>query len=282
MSGDAALFPDPTPPTAAGSHVRAGIGGWTYAPWRNNFYPAGLVQRRELEFASRTLTAIEINGTWYGAQKPATYARWRDETPEGFVFSLKAPRYATAAKRLATSGAAIDDFVADLGAFGDRLGPVLWQFEPSRRFDPDDFAAFLERLPDTLGDRRLRHVLEVRHPGFACPAFIELARAHARPLVFTDSPDYPSFADLTGDFVYLRLMNASGHETTGYPAHAITAWAQRARLWCEGGEPDDLPRVLPAVATAPTPRDVFVYFINGAKARAPHAAMALLRELTGR
>ncbi|MGH8162987.1 MAG: DUF72 domain-containing protein, partial [Rhodanobacteraceae bacterium] len=172
----------------ANARVRVGIGGWTFAPWRDNFYPARLPQRRELEYASRRLTAIEINGTWYGAQKPATYAKWRDETPEGFVFSLKAPRYVAERRTLASAGEAIDGFVfGGLEQLGDRLGPILWQFPPSRHFDAPDFAAFLDLLPRELGARPLRHVVEVRHASFLCAEYLDLAQARGCASVFADS-----------------------------------------------------------------------------------------------
>ncbi len=259
--------------------VRVGTGGWTYAPWRNNFYPAGLVQKRELEFASRALTAIEINGTYYGAQKPATYAKWRSETPDGFVFALKAPRHATERRVLAEAGASIDGFVhGGLAELGDRLGPINWQFAPTRAFDADDFAAFLDRLPRELDGRALRHVVEVRHASFRCRQFIELARERRIATVFTDSPKYPSFADTTGDFVYARLMDCEPQEPGGYAPDALDRWAVRAKTWADGGDPDDLPRVLPNPRPS-TPREVFVFFINGAKERAPHAAMALIERL---
>lgn len=267
-------------PSRAG-RVRVGIGGWTYAPWRDNFYPAKLVQRRELEYASRALTAIEVNGTYYGAQKPATYAKWRAETPDGFVFSLKAPRYATDRRVLAEAGRSVSDFVeGGLAELGDRLGPINWQFAPTKAFDAADFGAFLEQLPRTLDGRALRHVVEVRHPSFQCAQYVELARRHGVATVFTDSPKYPSFADLTGDFVYARLMRSEPGQSSGYPAAALDRWAARAEAWATGAEPDDLPRVL-APAPAATARDVFVYFINGAKERAPHAAMGLLKRLRG-
>ncbi|MDH5824595.1 DUF72 domain-containing protein [Luteimonas sp. RD2P54] len=259
--------------------IRTGIGGWTFKPWRDNFYPAGLVQKRELEYASRHLTAIEINGTFYGAQKPATYARWRSETPEGFVFSLKAPRYCTDAKRLAGAGKSIEGFVfGGLAELGDRLGPILWQFDPRRAFDRDDFAAFLELLPRELDGAPLRHVLEVRHPSFACPEYLALARQHRLPTVFTDSPDYPSFADLTGDFVYARLMRSRERVASGYPDDELDAWARRARAWAAGGAPEDLPTI-GAERPPARPREVFVYFIGAAKARNPAAAMALQARL---
>lgn len=266
---------------SAAPRIRVGIGGWTFAPWRANFYPADLPQRRELEYASRQLTAIEINGTWYGAQKPATYAKWRSETPDGFVFSLKAPRYVVEGKVLANAGKTIDAFVSGgLAELDDRLGPILWQFPPSRRFERDDFAAFLDLLPRALDGRPLRHVLEVRHPSFLCEAYLDLARAHRLPSVFTDSDEYPSFADPTGDFVYARLMRSRAEQPAGYAPDVLDAWAARARQWAEGGAPADLPYVQPAPKTQ-APRDVFVYFISSAKVRNPAAAQALLARLGG-
>ncbi|MEZ0471421.1 DUF72 domain-containing protein [Luteimonas salinilitoris] len=265
-----------TAPPASRHGIRTGIGGWTFAPWRDNFYPAGLAQKHELEYASRRLAAIEINGTWYGAQKPATYARWRSETPDGFVFSLKAPRYCTEAKRLAGAGRTIEGFVSGgLSELGDRLGPILWQFNPRRSFEHDDFAAFLDLLPCELDGVPLRHVLEVRHASFACAEYLALARGHGLPTVFTDSPDHPSFADLTGDFVYARLMRSREDVASGYPDDALDAWARRARAWAAGEAPTGLPYVEAAHAAPVRPREVFVYFIGAGKARNPHAAMAL-------
>ncbi|MEP7042135.1 MAG: DUF72 domain-containing protein [Dokdonella sp.] len=268
------------PVTAA--RIRVGCGGWTFAPWRDNFYPAKLVQRRELEYASRHVTAIEVNGTYYGAQKPATYAKWRAETPAGFVFSLKAPRYATDRKVLADAGKTVTDFIeGGLAELGDRLGPINWQFPPYKAFDAGDFEAFIALLPHTLDGFPLRHVAEVRHASFACVEYIELARRYRVATVFTDSPKYPSFADLTGDFVYARLMCSDAAVATGYPAAALDTWAARAGAWAAGSMPDDLPYAQSTPAPR-QPRDVFVYFINGAKERAPHAAMALIERLDGR
>lgn len=263
------------PASGPASRIRAGIGGWNFAPWRNNFYPSGLVQRRELEYASRHLRAIEINGTFYGAQKPATYAKWAAETPDGFVFSLKAPRYITEGKRLADTARGIDGFVlGGLAEFGDRLGPVLWQLPPSRPFDADDLAAFLDLLPRELNGHAMRHVLEVRHKSFLDERYVALARKHRIPTVFTDSPQYPSLADLTGDFAYARLMRSESHIDTGYASNDLDTWAARARLWAEGGDPPELPHVA-APKPAQGPRDVFIYFISSAKERNPAAAMAL-------
>lgn len=261
--------------SSAGPRIRVGIGGWNYAPWRDNFYPAKLVQRRELEYASRQLRTIEINGTYYGAQKPATYAKWAAETPAGFIFSLKAPRYVTEGKRLADAGKGIHGFVqGGLAEMGDRLGPILWQLPPSRPFDAGDLTAFLELLPRELDGQPLRHVLEVRHPGFACAAYVALARAHRVPTVFTDSPDYPSIADLTGDFVYARLMCSADENPTGYTPAALDQWAVRAHRWAAGEDVGELPHAT-ALLPAGEPRDVFVFFISSAKHRNPSAAMAL-------
>jgi len=272
----AALAPDV--PAVAIDGIRVGVGGWTYAPWRDNFYPKGLVQRRELEYASRHLSAIEINGTFYGAQKPATYAKWRDETPEGFLFTAKAPMRIVQSRTLARTGPQVDDFLAGIGELGPKLGAVVWQFDAGPPLERDAFAAFLELLPRTLGGRRLRHVLDVRQPAFVDEALLALARSHGMALVFTDSPEHPSFADVTADFVYARLMRACSGEPTGYPEVELDGWAGRARQWAAGGEPADLPRI-GAAAPEAAHRDVFVFFISAAKERNPAAAMALMRHL---
>jgi uncharacterized protein YecE (DUF72 family) len=263
------------------TQIRVGIGGWNYAPWRKNFYPVGLVQRRELEYASRELRTIEINGTYYGAQKAATYARWAAETPPGFIFSLKAPRYVTESKRLADTEKGVSGFVhGGLAEMGDRLGPILWQLPPSRPFDADDLAAFLEHLPRELNGHRLRHVLEVRHPSFMCENYVTLARRHAVPTVFTDSPDYPSLADLTGDFTYARLMRSEDEIATGYAPAALDRWAELAESWAVGNDPGELPHAA-ALQPASQPRDVFVFFISSAKHRNPAAAIALQSRIDG-
>ena len=263
------------------ARIRVGIGGWTYEPWRNNFYPERWPQGRELEYASRQVTSIEVNGTYYSTQKPASFAKWRDETPDDFVFSLKASRYATNRKLLAEAGESVERFVGSgIGELGAKLGPILWQFMPTKRFESEDFEAFLALLPQRVDGLALRHVLDVRHDSFKTPEFLTLARKYKAATVFTDSDDYPSFADLTGDFAYARLMRADAKLKTGYGPKSLDAWAQRAATWAQGGEPDDLPRVDEHGAPA-KPRDVFVYFINGAKERAPAAAMALIGRLGG-
>lgn len=260
--------------------IRVGVGGWTYAPWRSTFYPEGLAHKRELEYASRKLTSIEINGTFYRTQTAASFAKWRDETPDDFVFSVKAPRYATNRSVLAEAGDSIERFFASgLAELGSKLGPILWQFSAFKRFEPEDFKRFLELLPPRLGDQRMRHVLDVRHKSFASPEFVALARAHEVAVVFSDTDEFPSFADVTADFVYARLMRSVASEPTGYAVAALQGWAKRAETWQSGAEPDDLPRIGKPAAKRVQPRDVFVYFISGAKERAPAAACALLSML---
>ena len=264
------------PPTATDG-IRVGIGGWTFAPWRSNFYPAGLVQRRELEYASRQLTAIEINGTYYGVQKPATYANWRDQTPDGFVFSAKAPKRIMQSRSLASTQAQVEDFVGGIAELGAKLGPLVWQFEAGRRVDAEELDGFLTLLPRAMDGRPLRHALEVRDPAAVDAEFIELARRHQVATVFTDSTDYPSFADLTADFVYARLMRSQPIDT-GYPSKELDLWAERARAWSRGEDIAELPHVGERALALPR-RDVFVYFISSAKERNPAAAMELIRRL---
>ena len=255
--------------------IRVGIGGWTYAPWRDNFYPAGLVHRRELEYASAHLRAIEINGTFYRAQKPATYASWAAQTPDGFVFSLKAPRYITATRQLDKSGKGMHAFIhGGLAELGDRLGPILWQLPPTREFDADELAGFLDALPRELDGQSLRHVLEVRHASFNCADYVALARERQVATVFTDSPVYPSIADRTADFIYARLMRSADEVPTGYTSAALARWAAHARDWAAGKDIAELPHA-DTVQRAGPARDVFIYFISAAKHRNPAAAMAL-------
>lgn len=262
--------------------IRIGIGGWTYAPWRDNFYPKGLVQRRELEYASRHVTAIEVNGTWYGAQKPPTYAKWRDEAPDGFVFSAKAPQRITRSRVLAKTGAQVEDFLEGIATLGPKLGPIVWQFEQGRRPGRDDLAEFVAALPPSAGGIALRHVLDVRDRECVDAAYLALARRHGCATVFTDSDEHPSFADPCAPFVYARLMRSRAGEPEGYPEAELRQWAARIGDWARGGAPSDLPYLDPAPPPPAAARDVFVFFISAAKERNPAAAMALLRLLSDR
>lgn len=258
--------------------IRVGVGGWTFEPWRNSFYPTGWSHARELEYLSRRLTMVEVNGTYYSTQKPATFAKWRDETPDGFVFSLKANRFATNRRVLAEAGDSIEHFcrsgIAELGA---KLGPIVWQFAPTKRFDAADFEAFIQLLPAEVGGVPLRHAMDVRHETFRCAEYLDLARRHCVATVFTESDEYPAFADITGSFVYARVMRAEGDQPEGCAPQVLAQLAACARAWRDGGEPSGLPRVEPP-REAP-PRDVFMLFISGAKEKAPAAAMGLLRHL---
>ena len=257
--------------------VRIGIGGWAFAEWRDNFYPAGWPQRRELEYASRRLSTIEINSTYYGNQKPSSFAKWRDETPDDFVFSVKATQYATHRRVLAEAGESIERFVGSgVSELGAKLGPIVWQFAPTKHFEAEDFEAFLGLLPKQVDGLTLRHVLDVRHASFMCTDYLELARKHNAATAFADSDEHPSMANLTSDFVYARLMRSDAAEPLGYAPEALDHWAERVKVWASGKEPADLPRVAGTTTAATRPRDVFILFISGAKERAPHAAMGLL------
>ena len=259
--------------------IRVGIGGWTFEPWKDNFYPKGLSAAKELGFASRAVTSIEVNGTFYSTFKPPTFKKWHDETPDGFVFSLKAPRYAVNRKELAGAGESIGKFFeSGLEELKGKLGPILWQFAATKKFAPEDFEAFLELLPKKLGAQRLRHAVEVRHPSFVVPEFVALARKHKVAVVFADSPKYPSQADYTADFFYARLQDAQPMIITGYEPKQLDLWAEYANAWAKGEAPARLPYAAPRKADGAT-RDVFVYMINGAKERAPAAAMAMIERL---
>ena len=259
--------------------IHVGVGGWTFEPWRDNFFPKGWPHARELEYASRQLTAIEVNGTYYSSQKPATFAKWHDETPDDFVFSLKASRFATNRRVLAEAGESISRFVNQgIAELRDKLGPIVWQFAPTKRFEAADFEAFLKLLPAEVAGLPLRHALDVRHESFKSAEYLAMARHHGAATVFTDSDDYPSFADITGSFVYARLMRTDAAHVDGCPPAVFEPLAACAEVWRGGEEPAGLPRVEPARAGV-APRDVFVYFISGAKEKAPAAAMALLRAL---
>jgi uncharacterized protein YecE (DUF72 family) len=259
--------------------IRIGIGGWTYAPWRGTFYPKEVKQADELRFASRALTAIEINGTFYRTQSAASFAKWRDETPDGFVFAVKGHRAVVNKKVLAEAGEPLAWFLkSGVAELGPKLGPLLWQFAPFKRFDADDFAAFLALLPKEVDGVTLRHVVEVRHKSFLVPEFVELLRKYGIAVVFADSEDYPAISDVTGDFVYARLQRAEESVATGYDGEVLSRWAKRARIWESGGEPDDLDRVSTVLAEK-RKRDVFIFMINGGKVRAPAAAQALIERL---
>jgi len=261
--------------------IRVGIGGWTFDPWRGTFYPKGLAQKRELEYASRRLTSIEINGTYYGTQKAESFARWREETPEGFVFAAKGPRFATNRRVLAEAGSSIERFFAS-GVMGlkEKLGPVNWQFPPTKRFESSDFEDFLKLLPKSIEGREIRNVVEVRHDSFRTAEFIELLRAHGTGVVLTDKEAFPQIPDVTSSFVYLRLQRASEDVESGYPAQGLDLWAKRASAWLQGDVPGGLPPVAGPEKRPPKSRDVFIYFINGFKPKAPAAAMALIRRLS--
>ena len=241
--------------------VRVGIGGWDYAPWRETFYPQGVPQKKALEYASRQLSSIEINGTFYRTAKPEHFAAWAAQTPDDFVFSVKASRYATNRKMLAEAGESIERFIGSgLNELGDKLGPILWQLAATKQFDPDDLQAFFKLLPARLGTRKLRHVLDVRHDSFLCDDYYQLARRHKIATVITDSPKYPNLGEVTGEFVYARLMNAHSEVATGYTRPALKKWATQARQWQQDARSGD----------------AYLYFINGAKERAPAAAVHLL------
>jgi uncharacterized protein YecE (DUF72 family) len=260
-------------------NIYAGIGGWTYEPWRGVFYPKGLPHARELAYAAENLTAIEINGTFYRTQSPATYRKWASEVPDNFIFSLKGPRYAVNRRVLSEAGDSIKRFLnSGITELGPRLGPLLWQFTPFKKFDEADFGGFLELLPQTFDGHTLRHVVEVRHDSFKTPGFVALLRKFSIPVVFAEHDKYPAIADIASDFVYARLQKGDEKLKAGYPPKALDAWAARAKTWAQGGEPKDLPRVDKTLAKK-EPRDVFLYFIHEAKIRAPAAAMALIERL---
>ena len=264
---------------AGGGRIRIGVGGWTYPPWRGSFFPQGLAHSRELAYASRQLNAIEVNATYYGTLKPASFKKWHDETPDDFVFSLKASRYATNRRVLAEAGDSITRFIdSGISELGRKLGPIVWQFMPGKNFEPEDFEAFLALLPNSVDGKALRHAVDVRHESFMTPDYLALACRYRVATVFSDAAQFPSFADLSGDFVYARLMQSHADLETGYAEAALKAWAERARRWSEGGAPDDLPS-LEEPSRHAAPREVFIYFINGAKERAPAAAVALLNRL---
>jgi uncharacterized protein YecE (DUF72 family) len=284
--------------------IRIGISGWRYRGWRGVFYPEGLVQRRELEYAGAHFDSVEINGTFYGLQRPERFERWRDATPEGFVFAIKGSRYLTHMIKLRDPEIPLANFFASGPlALGSRMGPVLWQLPPQAPFDPARFAAFLDLLPRTTkeaarlakkhderlagiawtrtdADRPIRHAIEPRHASYFTPAFVRLLRKHRVALVFADTAQvFPYAEDLTADFVYLRLHGKGEIYAGGYDDAALDEWAVRLRAWTCGAEPADAKRILGRPAPRARRRDAYVYFDNDAKVRAPFDALALRRRL---
>jgi len=258
--------------------IRVGIGGWTFPAWRGTFYPKGLAQAKELEFASRALSSIEINATFHRLQKPDSFRKWADTAPDGFKFAVKAWQFATAKKELGEGAGLIEKFLnSGFTELKSKLGPVLWQFTPTRKFDQANFAAFFSLLPGELNGVALKHAIEVRHESFLAPDFIKLCRKHGVAIVLSDSPKYPLLADVSADFIYMRLQRTNEKVATGYTTKEIATWAKRAQEFGSGGAPKDLPTIAPAAAKKK--RDVFVYFISGAKIRAPAAAQALIEQL---
>jgi uncharacterized protein YecE (DUF72 family) len=287
-----------------GGTVRIGISGWTYAPWRGNFYPQGLLHADELSFASRQVDTIEINGTFYGLQRPDAFARWYDETPDDFVFAVKGPRFITHIRRLREVETPLANFFASgVLRLEEKLGPVLWQFPASFRFSAERLDHFFALLPrdteaaaalaagrsDWLADRswtktaqrrELRHAIEIRHESFLDPAFVALLRRHQVALVFADSVSWPYAEDVTADFVYLRLHGSEELYASGYSDEALDHFAARIKLWAKGLEPNDARRAAPdADPPDKVARDVYAYFDNDAKVRAPVDARSLRAKL---
>jgi len=258
--------------------VYVGVGGWNFEPWRGVFYPAGLPQAKELSYAATHLTSIEINSTFYGSQKPESFRKWARETPDGFVFSVKGPRFATNRRVLAEAGESVERFIGSgVLELKDKLGPINWQFAGTKKFNPDDFEAFLKLLPHKAGGRTIRHAVEVRHDSFRVPEFVELARKHKVAVVMAGDAEYPQIADPTASFIYARIMGTEEGHPKGYAPKALDAWAERAKTYAKGGVPADLQSV--GDAPKAEPRDVYLYVISGHKVRNPAAAMALIERL---
>jgi uncharacterized protein YecE (DUF72 family) len=265
--------------TKSGS-IRVGVGGWLYPPWRGVFYPKGLKQADELSYAASKLTSIEINATHYKLQSPKTFRKWAEATPDGFVFAVKGPRLVTNAKALAETGNFVKRFFSSgLSELGAKLGPILWQLAPFKRFDADDLAKFLALLPRELDGLTLNHVIEVRHGSFAAPDFVKLLAEAGASAVYTDAEGWPNIADVTGDVIYARLQRGDDALEAAYPPAELDAWAMRAKSLAAGGVPGDLPRLDAGAKSDAKPRDVFIYFIHEGKLRAPAAAMALIERL---
>jgi uncharacterized protein YecE (DUF72 family) len=262
---------------AGAGRIRAGIGGWTFEPWRGTFYPKGLKQADELAYAASRLTAIEINGTYYSTFKPDSWAKWRAATPDGFKFAVKASRFTTNRKLLADTGESMEKFLGQgISELGDRLGPILWQFMGTKKFDPADFEGFLKLLPATLDGLPLVHVLEPRHASFQTPEFIALARKYKAVVCLADHGAYPLIADVTGPLVYARLQTGSDDIETAYAPADLDLWSNRFKAYAEGGRPADLP-VIAAEEAPKTPRDVYAFVIHEGKVRAPAAAQELIK-----
>ena len=258
--------------------IRVGVGGWDFDPWRETFYPAGLAKAKQLHHASRQLTAIEINATYYKLQSPALFERWAKAVPDGFRFAVKASRFCTNRKILGGAGEAIERFCGQgFTALGDRLGPILWQFMGTKRFEPDDFRAFLDLLPREYEGVALSHVVEPRHESFRCAEFVEMARSAGVAIAFADSDEFPCIPDLSGGLVYARLQRSRESEATGYPPAKLDRWAEVAKAWAQGKSPAGFPYL--ARPPEPRARETYVFFISGAKARNPAAAMALIERL---
>lgn len=257
--------------------IRTGIGGWTYPDWRGGaFYPEGLVQRRELEWASRQLRTIEVNGTYHSLQKPESFRKWRERTPEGFVFAIKGSSYVTNRKVLASAGESLAKFFGQgLEELGDRLGPILWQFMGTKKFDAGDVAAFLDLLPRELAGRPLRYAIEAGHESFACEEFVDLARKAGVAIVWLEQDGRERIADRTADFAYLRCKNLHSSEPTGYAPADLDRIAGLCRAWAAGEAPEGLPYAGDHADSRGRDGDVFAFMINGAKERAPAAALAL-------
>ena len=242
--------------------IRIGIGGWTYPPWRGSFYPEKLPQKNELEYASRQLGAIEINATFYGRQKPKSWESWEKVVPDDFQFAIKGSRYCVSRSKLAESAESIANFFGQgFEALGPKLGPILWQFAPFKRFDADDISAFIDLLPEQLGGTRLRHAIEPRHESFNDDRFLALCRPRNIAVVLEDSADYPTIEAATADFAYARFQRMSEEVPTGYDTAALDGFADKAGQWQKAG------------------RDGYIFMINGAKVRAPAAALALQERL---
>jgi len=260
--------------------IRFGIGGWTFEPWRGVFYPAGLKHADELAYAAGHLTAIEINGTYYSSFKPDSWAKWRAATPDGFKFAVKASRFCTNRKVLGEMGESMGRFLNQgLSELGDRLGPILWQFMGTKKFDPEDFEAFLKLLPKTQDGLPLAHVVEPRHASFMTPEFIALVRQYGVTVCLADHFDYPLIPDVSGDLVYARLQTGSDDVETAYPPDKLDLWADRFKTYAAGGRPDDLPAVDAAHPAPKAARDVYAFVIHEGKVRAPAAAMALIERV---